>query len=565
VSAIREQEPDFSRSVGPVEPEPPAVAHDIARTLLAAVLVNPSLASAVIAAISLADLGEPVDRVVYQSIVRLQRADVPPSYLAVDHDLERRRELDGIRVDFAGYIDGRPHTDDLGGYLRLWDENATTRWAWRRLEATREDLAGYPGESDRVIRELIADLSTHKARRDLARGECRLYRLDEMADRPAIEFFAGTRFARERAQILYGQSGTGKSLLAEGWAMAIAQTEPVVYCALEGQAGIRTRGLALAQHRRWSIDRFYVWPEPLNLLDRASVDLLAAAIRARTDYVACIIVDTYSKSIPGANQNDPALAELAAHNFSLLQREFKSAGVLVHHTNATGQRERGTNAPRGGADIVLEVQRTDDLVRVICSKSRDSEEWPDDYFRPVKVGDSIVLEPADRVRDDTVKPVDLKFLESVLGFGDEGATIAQICRDSGLDRATAYRCRGRLKSVSCVRETGRSGRYTITDAGRAIVSRQAKPTSINDSNDIENKVSVSHGSLTAVSETSRKSLTHVHTLCSVKRETETPAGGDRPEGRAGRPESGTSDRSGTNSGAVPLTNCQRLKRKRLKT
>ena len=45
--------------------------------------------------------------------------------------------------------------------------------------------------------------------------------------------------------------------------------------------------------------------------------------------------------------------------------------LLIHHTNASGTRERGHSAMRGAADFMIEMRPEDDVVKLECSKMRN--------------------------------------------------------------------------------------------------------------------------------------------------------------------------------------------------
>ena len=45
--------------------------------------------------------------------------------------------------------------------------------------------------------------------------------------------------------------------------------------------------------------------------------------------------------------------------------------LLIHHTNASGMRERGHSAMRGAADFMIEMRPEDDVVKLECSKIRN--------------------------------------------------------------------------------------------------------------------------------------------------------------------------------------------------
>src|SRR5262249_5735208 len=68
-----------------------------------------------------------------------------------------------------------------------------------------------------------------------------------------------------------------------------------------------------------------------------------------------------------------------------VRRATSATIVAVHHTNATGFRERGSTVIRGGMDVMLEVSKDDELIIVSCSKMKDAADFEPIYLRPVLV------------------------------------------------------------------------------------------------------------------------------------------------------------------------------------
>src|SRR5688572_5812607 len=78
------------------------------------------------------------------------------------------------------------------------------------------------------------------------------------------------------------------------------------------------------------------------------------------DLEACLIAETRS-SEPGRPRARP-------------RWPWPWVGVtvlLIHHTNASGTRERGHSAMRGAADFMIEMRPEDDVVKLECSKMRN--------------------------------------------------------------------------------------------------------------------------------------------------------------------------------------------------
>jgi len=132
----------------------------------------------------------------------------------------------------------------------------------------------------------------------------------DLVELPPLRWLVRGVLPAKGVAALYGPSASGKSFLALDLAAAIAEgsrwfecrviTAPVVYVALEGEAGFRTRVLAWeARHGRKLPDGLRLMLQPFKITTREDVRDLAAVVPAG----AVVFLDTLNRAAPTADEN----------------------------------------------------------------------------------------------------------------------------------------------------------------------------------------------------------------------------------------------------------------------
>ena len=197
---------------------------------------------------------------------------------------------------------------------------------------------------------------------------------------------------------LYGPSTTGKSFLALDLAAAIGEgrdwfgqrvpcARPVVYVALEGEAGFRARkealevasGRKLPENVRFVLQSFEVGELPDILALYAAI----TALRGEADEAApVIIIDTLNRSAPSADENTSADMGRILEGVRSLQGLTDGVVLLVHHTGKDATKGmRGHSSLFAALDAAIEVSRTDDRREWKVAKAKDDEDGQVHPFR----------------------------------------------------------------------------------------------------------------------------------------------------------------------------------------
>lgn len=190
----------------------------------------------------------------------------------------------------------------------------------------------------------------------------------------------------------FGPSGSGKSFLAFDACAAIADgvpwfgykvtPAPVVYCALEGEAGFRLRLAAWesAKGRRVPAGLRLVL-QPFKLTEPQDVaDMSAAALTAGPGPV--VIIDTLNRAAPEADENASADMGRIIQSAKDLQRLTGGLVLLVHHSGKDASRGlRGHSSLFAALDAAVEVSREGDRREWRVAKAKDGQDGAGHPFR----------------------------------------------------------------------------------------------------------------------------------------------------------------------------------------
>ena len=201
---------------------------------------------------------------------------------------------------------------------------------------------------------------------------------------------------------VYGPSASGKSFLALDMAAAVASgrpwfgyrvnAAPVVYCALEGEAGFRRRVAAWEQANGRALPAgLRLVLQAFKLTDAQDVQDLAAAVLT-AGAGAVTILDTLNRAAPEADENASADMGRILEAAKQLQRLTGGLVVLVHHTGKDATKGlRGHSSLFAALDAAVEVTREGERRSWRVAKAKDGA---DGDAHPFKL-DVVELGPDD--------------------------------------------------------------------------------------------------------------------------------------------------------------------------
>lgn len=223
--------------------------------------------------------------------------------------------------------------------------------------------------------------------------------LGEFCKKPApIEWLIKRWLQRNSMCMVHGASGSGKTFVVIDWMCRIATTindwcdykvnnGVVVYLAGEGHDGLKGRFEAWSRKfydGKTDKIRIYISKEGCNLNTPKGYAQARDAILMIGEQPVCIVVDTLHRFLEG-DENSAQDAKGMLDSCAMLQKEFKSAVLLVHHTGVneeTQHRARGSSAWKGALDTEVSVkQNADKTIEIIQRKVKDAEMVEPEYMR----------------------------------------------------------------------------------------------------------------------------------------------------------------------------------------
>lgn len=181
---------------------------------------------------------------------------------------------------------------------------------------------------------------------------------------------------------VYGPSASGKTFLALDMACAIAEgrrwfdcrtvAAPVVYAALEGEAGLRVRAQAWEVHTGRALpEGMRLMLQPFKLTEAQDVKDLAAVVPTG----AVVFVDTLNRAAPTADENSSRDMGEILEAAKTLQTLTGGLVVLVHHTGKDSSKGlRGHSSLFAALDAAVEVLRDGERREWRVAKSKDGQD-----------------------------------------------------------------------------------------------------------------------------------------------------------------------------------------------
>lgn len=341
----------------------------------------------------------------------------------------------------------------------------------------------------RVFRDCVPALTADEASEldaegtDPEAGARRFLTAAEVENLPKPEYRMEDVLVMGSLAVLYGPPGCFKSFLALAWSLSIASgfrweghsvvPGPVIYIAGEGSAGLGARLRAWKLHNHYAGEvQAYFLTSPARLIDDVETSRLLADITDELDEMpALIVVDTLSRDLAGADENSQAEMSQYVKNLDRIRAVTGATVLVLHHTNASAERERGSTVLRGAADTMIQIKKEDDLIVVSCEKQKDAAPFANIHLELIPVAESAVL---GRISD--VRPRGLGLTPSATevlaglaeGFTAHGATntdwkaMFPKMHPSSFQRARKHLLEGGYVNGD---EGKRGSKYTVSEHG----------------------------------------------------------------------------------------------------
>jgi putative DNA primase/helicase len=217
----------------------------------------------------------------------------------------------------------------------------------------------------------------------------KLLTCDQLRDLPPMTWRVRGVVPDRGLAAIAGPSASGKSFLAFDMAAAIAggwrwfgqrvEAAPVVYAALEGEAGYKLRAQAWeASHGQALPADLRLMLQPFKLTEAQDVQDLAAVVPAG----AVVIVDTLNRAAPDTDENSSRDMGKVLEAAKQLQALTGGLVVLVHHTGKDESKGlRGHSSLFAALDAVVTVSRDGDRREWRLGKSKDGADGEAHTFK----------------------------------------------------------------------------------------------------------------------------------------------------------------------------------------
>jgi hypothetical protein len=344
----------------------------------------------------------------------------------------------------------------------------------------------------------------------------RLYSADELGQFPSVEWLLEGWVAARELTCIWGKGDTFKSFIALTWACQLAEAgRVVVYIAAEGASGLRYRIIAWqVRNEVPSLPTLTVMPDNTDIHQPAKADAWIEDVRFELQRLGfeqptpdLVVVDTLQRNFVGGDENSASDMGLFVEGCERIKKSFETAVVVLHHTDKSGNAERGSEALRNASfamlktdtkgvkerSVALECDRMKEADRprpVVVEFTRAEMPWLDieasadgrppsslvmtHQFPPV--GPPPLSQPPAGVakRHDkrgVLNTEDRKVIRGAISRGDNGLATKDVRKILKCTRKPAQRRLGSLRESGFLarKGKGRSTRYVATSEGRNAV------------------------------------------------------------------------------------------------
>ncbi|WP_164743111.1 AAA family ATPase [Mesorhizobium sp. Z1-4] len=228
--------------------------------------------------------------------------------------------------------------------------------------------------------------------------------------RKRLQYLVEDWISTTGASVVGGRSGCGKSFFALHLAMCVCRgvdffglavrRAGVIYQAGEGGYGLYDREEAYARHFEVKDDEkvpFMLVPVPIDILtkDKKDVDNFIADVRGHSEQMeskfgvpaGLIVIDTLKKAAPGIDEINGKDYAVVVANVYRIERETGCHVMLVHHTNAGGNKLRGNTSIRDDVDqvILIDHDKQTGIRDAVLDKIKDGEDGKKIRFTLISV------------------------------------------------------------------------------------------------------------------------------------------------------------------------------------
>lgn len=247
--------------------------------------------------------------------------------------------------------------------------------------------------------------------------------------------------------LLFGPSGEGKSFVAIDWACCVSTGQPwlghkvkqghVLYIAAEGSAGLKKRVAAWMRFNGHDHLRNVMWYlKALDFTEEGAMEDFMHDLHSKYTKEAVydpetgnvleaksfveirlVVIDTLSRCFGGQDENASTAMPVFVDRVERFCRQHGAVGLIIHHSNATGSRERGHTSLKAATESAFQCTATKNngrlqTITLLNIKQKDDIDGAETFLKP------FIMELPELPRDEDGDVLTSLVLEETVG--DEG-------------------------------------------------------------------------------------------------------------------------------------------------
>lgn len=344
------------------------------------------------------DFLRPAHELIWAAVVHLADHGEPTNTLAVQMELERRKEL--TRAGGPTYL--LQVADHVGGDPEYWAEKVREAAdlraeadLGRRIVQHATSPDAEPGQAVTFIDDYLQRQKERAAGRSGDPADALLAELldaSSLDNMPTLEPLVGDILHLDTLARIIGPSGHMKSFVTIDiaghvgtgmkWHGHHVRQGTVVYLVAEGARGIRQRVRAWEKHYGLKMTGVLFLPRPVQARGPEWDTLIEAMRRLQP---TMIVIDTQARVSVGVEENSNTELGIVIERMDDLRRATEACVLLIHHTGHVGEHGRGASAAKGALQSEMHVSKKGDnarnvIVTMKIGKQKDSEEGSDLQF-----------------------------------------------------------------------------------------------------------------------------------------------------------------------------------------
>lgn len=275
-------------------------------------------------------------------------------------------------------------------HAEYYAEIVADKWRRREIIDKATALSGVAhDESPEAWGEISGYLEQLRACHFGTRERFVAYSTNQLAGLPKPKWLIRDLFEEGSLVMIFGLSNCGKTFVTIDWGNCLAHGKDwqghdtvlgqVVYVIAEGRGKFYDRLSAwMTAYGVEDIKNVEWLPQVVDLYDSDEASAFTHWLKSRPKRPIVVFIDTFARCEGEANENDTGDMNRIVRHLDRIQKEVGCCIVLNHHTNKTGEYERGNAALRNACNTVIRCEQKENMITLTCEKQREAE-----YFPPI--------------------------------------------------------------------------------------------------------------------------------------------------------------------------------------